>query len=172
MALFIRLQFRYFLIIVLRVRYVDGLLHYLFFAWKFMKASVEASLASMEVSIASMQASTEASRKLLRKLPRKLPRIRKLPRKPFHGILGCSSMEASGSLHERSEAQRLTRKLPRKLFVKAFEVASTKVGNVGSYIHGILCFTSMEASAASTESQRLPRQLPRIYLYCTLVRLQ
>ena len=32
-------------------------------------------------------------------------------------------------------------------------------------IHGILDFTSMEASAASTESQRLPRQLPRIH-YC------
>ena len=104
-------------------------------------------------------------RELSRKLPRKLPQIRKLPPKHFYRCLGFSPMKASGSFQGRSEAQRLPRKLPRKLFVKAFEVASTKIR---SYIHVILLFTSMEASAASTESRRLPRQLPRIYLFCTV----
>ena len=49
----------------------------LVFAWKFMKASVEVSTASMEASISSMEAFTEASmeaftEKKSRKLPRKL----------------------------------------------------------------------------------------------------
>ena len=91
---------------------------------------------------------------LPRKIPRKLPRIRKPPRKHFHGVLGFSSMEASGSFHGRSEAQRLPRKLPRKLFVKAFEVASTKSWklhppNFTFYFHG--SFRSLHGiSAAST----------------------
>ena len=88
--------------------------------------STEASTEAFTKAFTSTKASTEV-------LPRKLPRIRKLPRKHFHEFLGCSSMEASGSFHGRSEAQRLPRK-------------------VGSYIHGILRFTSMEAFAASTES--------------------
>ena len=70
---------------------------------------------------ASTKAFTEASTKVSTEV---LPR--KLPRKHFHGYLGFSSMEASGSFHGRSEAQRLRRQLPRKLFMKAFEAASTK----------------------------------------------
>ena len=119
-----------------------------------MKASVEASIAFMEASTEDMEASikkntasteasvevvedaagvtsTEASTEAYTKastevLPRKLPRIRKLPRKHFHRFLGFSAMEASGSFHGRSEVKRLSPKLPRKLSVKAFEVASTK----------------------------------------------
>ena len=80
-------------------------------------------------------------RKLSRKLPRKLPRIRKLPRKNFHGCFGFSFMEVSGSFHGRSEAQRLPRKLSRKFFAKAFEAASTKSWrlhprNFTFYFHG------------------------------------
>ena len=87
-------------------------------------------------------------------LPRKFPRIRKPPRKHFHIFLGFSSMEASGSFHGRSEAQLLPRKLPRKLFVKAFEIASTKSWNLHAlnlmfYFHG--SFPSFHGnSAAST----------------------
>ena len=150
-----------------------GLLHYLLFAWKFMKASVEASTASMETSIASMKASIASMEKKCRKLPRKCFHGSFHGFEIFHeiflGFSGLSSMESSGSFDGRSEAWRLPRKLLRKFFMKAFEVASTKVE---SYIHRILRFASMEASAASTESQRLPRQLPRIYLYCRLLYLQ
>ena len=154
-----------------------GLLHYLLFAWKFMKASVEASTASMETSIASMKASIASMEKKCRKLPRKCFHgsfhgsfhAFEIFHEIFLGFLGLSSMESSGSFDGRSEAWRLPRKLLRKFFMKAFEVASTKVE---SYIHRILRFASMEASAASTESQRLPRQLPRIYLYCRLLYLQ
>ena len=65
---------------------MDGFLHYVFFAWMFMKASVEASTAIMEASIASMKASVEASTAFMEAsiasmkasveanlLPRKLP---------------------------------------------------------------------------------------------------
>ena len=79
------------------------------------------------MEVASTKAFTEASTKASTEVfPRKLPRIRKLLRKHFHGILGFSSMEASGSFHGRSEAQRLPRKLastkiwkphPRNFFV-------------------------------------------------------
>ena len=75
---------------------------------------------------ASTKASTETSTKN-KASTEVLPRIQKLPRKYFHGFSGFSStMEASGCFHGKSEAQRLPRKLPQKLFVKAFEVASTK----------------------------------------------
>ena len=102
-------------------------------------------------SKAPTKSSTEASTEVR---PRKLPRIRKLPRKHVHVYLGFSSMEASGSFHGRSEAQRLPRKLPGKLFVKAFEVASTKrwklhPRNFTLYFHG--SFRSFHGfSAAST----------------------
>ena len=63
-------------------------------------------------------------------------------------------MEASGSFHGRLEAQRLPRKLSRKLFAKAFEVVSTKnwkihPRNLTFYFHR--SFTSFHGiSAAST----------------------
>ena len=74
-------------------RRTAGLLHYFLFAWKLMKASLEASTAPTEASMASMEAmeAVEASvdafmedmkastHKKKRKLPRKLSR--KLPRK-------------------------------------------------------------------------------------------
>ena len=104
------------------------------------EASVKAAMEDMEVSMEkNLEASTEAFTKASTKaftenstkassevLSRKLPRIRTLPRKHSHGYLGFSSMEAIGSFHGRSKAQRLPRKLQRKLFVKSFEVASTK----------------------------------------------
>ena len=114
--------------------------------------STEAFTKASTSTKASAKASTEV-------LQRKLPRIRKLPRKHFNVFLDFSSTEAIGSFRGRSEAQRLPRKLPRKLFLKA---TSTEF-----YV-----LLPLEASAASTESQRLPRQLPRIYLYCTLLCLQ
>ena len=97
----------------------------------FAKASMEkASMAVVEDAAevtpteasteAPTKASTETSTKVsTEELPRKFLRIRTLPRKHLHGFLGFSSVEASGSFHGRSEAQRL----PRKLFVKA----STKI---------------------------------------------
>ena len=77
-------------------------------------------------------------------------------------------MEASGSFHGRSEAQRLSRKLPRKLFVKAFGVASTKswklhLRNFTFYFHG--SFRSFHGiSAASTTA---PTDI--FVLYTTIV---
>ena len=100
---------------------------------------------------ASTKAFTKASTKASTEV---LPRIRKVPRKHFHGFLGFSSMEASGSFHGRLEAQRLPRKLPRNLFVKAFDVVSTKgwklhPRNFTVYLHG--SFRSFHGiSAAST----------------------
>ena len=63
-------------------------------------------------------------------------------------------MEARGSFHGRLKAQRLPRKLPRKLLVKAFGVASTNSWelpprNFTFYFHG--SFRSFHGiSAAST----------------------
>ena len=106
------------------------------------EASVEASMEDMEVSMekspeASTEAFTKASTKAFTEdstkastevLPRKLPRIQKLPRKHFHGFLGFSSMEATACFHGRPKAQRLPRKLPRKLssFHETLEATSTE----------------------------------------------
>ena len=61
------------------------------------EASTQAS--TKDITEASKKASTEASTKMLQ---RKHPRIQKLSRKNLDGILGSSSMEASGSFHGRS----------------------------------------------------------------------
>ena len=83
------------------------------------KAFTEASTGVVgdAAEVTSTEAFTKAStstKSFTEVLPGKLPRVRKLPRKHFHGFLGFSSMEASGSFHRRSEAQRLPRKLSRK----------------------------------------------------------
>ena len=96
-------------------------------------------------SVASARASTEASTEVSTKL------LRKLPRKHFHGILRFTSMEASAV---STEAQRLPRKPPRKLFVRAFKVASTKsrkllLRKFTFYFHGSF-YSFHGISAAST----------------------
>ena len=66
-------------------------------------------------------------------------------------------MEAGGSFHGRSEAQRLPRKLPRKFSAKAFEVASTKSWrlhprNFTFYFHG--SFHSFQGISAAPTTAR------------------
>ena len=107
---------------------------------------------------ASTKAFTEASTKATEVLPRKFPRIRKLPRKHFHGFLGFSSMKASG---RRTEGWKLSgfhenfhESFHENFFVRAFDVASTKSWklhprNCAFYFHGN--FRSFHGiSAAST----------------------
>ena len=137
-----------------------------------MKASVEASTASVQASIACMKASIASTKDFMEVVKdsmktsmedmkasmeektRTFPRIRKLPRKHFHGCLGFISMEASSSFQGRSNAQSLPPQLPRKLFMKAFKVASKKSwklhqGDLTFYFRGR--FRSLHRiSAAST----------------------
>ena len=96
--------------------------------------STEASTETSKKASTSTKSSTEASTK-------------ELP------CLGFSSLEARGSFHGRSEAQRLLRRLPHKLFVKAFEVASRKrwrlnPWNITFYFHG--SFRSFHGSSAAS----------------------
>ena len=106
---------------------------------------------------ASTESTTEASAsmKLPRKLSRKLPR--KLPRKCFHGFESFHESKFDGSkrqLPRKVGSSAASRKLPRNLFAKAFDVVSTKgwklhPRNFTVYLHG--SFRSFHGiSAAST----------------------
>ena len=107
---------------------------------------------------ACTEASTKAFTEASTKATEVLPRIRKLPRKHFHGFLGFSSMKASG---RRTEGWKLSgfhenfhESFHENFFVRAFDVASTKSWklhprNCAFYFHGN--FRSFHGiSAAST----------------------
>ena len=78
----------------------------------------------------------------------------------------------TGTLDQHRQTNRLYRRMRIGAAQRELSRNNGEQFLAPSYIHGILRFTSMEASAAFTESQRLPRQLPRIYLYCALLCLQ